>query len=227
MLGCSVKAPRSIWGLIPAQLPVHVRSGPGEPGLLALPGTPVGPEDCASDDRRWTRLSARPTGAGQGGSRHHNYTGQRGLSPLLAVGWNRRRADGRSASGPGQHRPGRYFLRETLAERRRSHGTTHRAGRQRLLHPRHRPSAAADVRFSIRDPPDPESADLIEAIPEVDWTPIPSGWSGAAVYAETAYSPSEQRCWNHKMRHKRPKGSQLATAISFITDREGDTRTGG
>ena len=64
-----------------------------------------------------------------------------GLSPAAGRGRRyRRRADGPAARGPGQHRSG---LRPLPARDggtgalRRGQGTTHGAGRQRLLYPRH------------------------------------------------------------------------------------------
>ena len=53
----------------------------------------------------------------------------------------RRRADGTAAEGPGQHRSGSRPFPAGDGEPSapcRSHRTTHHAGRQRFLHPRHR-----------------------------------------------------------------------------------------
>ena len=78
-------------------------------------------------------------GLAKEGAQRHNYAGQRGYHPLLAI-----------AAGTGdvlmaQLRKGRAnTARRQLPARdhqpsalRRSHRTTHRAGRQRLLHPRY------------------------------------------------------------------------------------------
>ena len=46
-----------------------------------------------------------------------------------------------------------------------------------------------DVRFSITVRQHQSLRNLIEAIPETDWTPIPYWMDGAAAVAETAYSP--------------------------------------
>ena len=76
------------------------------------------------------------------GARHHGYTGQRGYHPLLAVAAGTgevlmaRLRKGRANTGSGR-RPLPGGDGEPSAPRR-SHRTTHPAGRQRLLHPRHR-----------------------------------------------------------------------------------------
>ena len=46
-----------------------------------------------------------------------------------------------------------------------------------------------DVRFSITIRQRASLRDLIEAIPEEDWTPIPYWMDGAADVAETTYTP--------------------------------------
>ena len=48
-----------------------------------------------------------------------------------------------------------------------------------------------DVRFSITIRQRASLRNLIEAIPEADWTPIPYWMDGAADVAETAYTPFE------------------------------------
>ena len=75
------------------------------------------------------------------GARRHNYTGQRGYHPLLAIAAGTgdvlmaRLRKGRANTARGAA----HLLRETVGSGplRWSHRTTHRAGRQRLLHPRH------------------------------------------------------------------------------------------
>ena len=49
-----------------------------------------------------------------------------------------------------------------------------------------------DVRFSITVRQHASLRDLIEAIPEEDWTPIPYWMDGAADVAETTYTPFDQ-----------------------------------
>ena len=74
---------------------------------------------------------------------------------------------------------------------------------------------------------------LIEAIPESDWTPIPYWMEGAADVAEIEYTPFQSQTGAAPVRlivrRVRPTpGSQLALFASygyhsFITDRQGDT----
>ena len=86
-----------------------------------------------------------------------------------------------------------------------------------------------DVRYSITI----RQHNLIEAIPETDWTPIPYWMDGAADVAETTYVPFESKPDAAPVRFivrrvKPTPGSQLALFASYsyhgcITDREGDT----
>ena len=81
-------------------------------------------------------------GLAKEGARDHGYTGKRGYHPLLAVAAGTgdvlmaRLREGRANTARGAA----HFLRETVGRvrLRRGQGTTHGAGRQRLLHPRHR-----------------------------------------------------------------------------------------
>ena len=50
-----------------------------------------------------------------------------------------------------------------------------------------------DVRFSITVRQHASLRDLIEAIPEEDWTPIPYWMDGAADVAETTYTPFQTK----------------------------------
>ena len=89
------------------------------------------------------------------------------------------------------------------------------------------------VRFSITVRQSQSLRNLIEAIPEADWTPIPYWMDGAAAVAETTYTPfqSEPDTAPVRLIVRRVKptpGSQLALFATysyhgFITDRDGDT----
>ena len=89
------------------------------------------------------------------------------------------------------------------------------------------------VRFSITVRQHQSVRNIIEAIPEAEWTPIPYWMEGAADVAETAYTPfgSEPDAVPVRLIVRRVKptpGSQLALFATysyhaFITDREGDT----
>ena len=90
-----------------------------------------------------------------------------------------------------------------------------------------------DVRFSITVRQHKGLRNLIEAIPEADWTPIPYWMDGAADVAETAYTPfqSDPGAAPVRLIVRRVKptpGSQLALFAkysyhAFITDRDGET----
>ncbi len=90
-----------------------------------------------------------------------------------------------------------------------------------------------DVRFSITVRQHASLRNLIEAIPEADWTPVPYWTDGAADVAETSYTPfqSEPGAAPVRLIVRRVKptpGSQLALLATysyhaFITDRDGDT----
>ena len=89
------------------------------------------------------------------------------------------------------------------------------------------------VRFSITVRQHRSLRNLIEAIPEADWTPIPYWMEGVADVAETEYTPfkSEPDAVPVRLIVRRVKptpGSQLALFATYsyhacITDREGDT----
>ena len=95
------------------------------------------------------------------------------------------------------------------------------------------PQARAAIVTSITIRQRASLRNLIEAIPEADWTPIPYWMDGAADVAETAYTPfqSEPDAAPVRLIVRRVKptpGSQLALFASysyhgFITDRDGDT----
>ena len=90
-----------------------------------------------------------------------------------------------------------------------------------------------DVRYSITIRQHKSLRNIIEAIPEADWTSIPYWMDGAADVAETTYTPFQNdpdaAPVRLVVRRVRPSpGSQLALFASysyhaFITDRQGDT----
>ena len=177
-------------------------------------------------------------GLAKEGARHHGYTGKRGYHPLLAI------AAGtgdvlmsRLREGPGQHRPRR---RPTSCGRRwdgcatpgptddSRYGPT--AGSTLMAW---YPSAARwNVRFSITIRQHKSLHNLIEAIPEDAWTPIPYWMDGAADVAETTCTPFQAEADAAPVRLivrrvKPTPGSQLALFAKysyhgFITDRDGE-----
>ena len=90
-----------------------------------------------------------------------------------------------------------------------------------------------DVRFSITIRQHKSLHNLIEAIPEDAWTPIPYWMDGAADVAETTYTPFQAEADAAPVRLivrrvKPTPGSQLALFATysyhgFITDRDGET----
>ena len=177
-------------------------------------------------------------GLAKEGARDHGYTGQRGYHPLLAIAAGTgdvlmaRLRKGRANTARGAA----HFLRETV-------GRVRYAGARGQLTVRadsgfytHAIVAVCkmDVRFSITIRQHQGLRNLIEAIPETDWTPIPYWMDGAADVAETTYAPFQDEPDAAPVRLivrrvKPTSGSQLALFASysyhgFITDRDGDTR---
>ena len=172
------------------------------------------------------------------GARHHGYAGQRGYHPLLAIAAGTgdvlmaRLREGRANTARGAA----HFLRETV-------GRVHHAGAGGQLTMRadrgfYTYAVVAvcremDVRFSITVRQHASLRNLIEAIPEADWTPIPYWMDGAADVAETTYTPfqTEPDAAPARLMVRRVKpapNSQLALFAKYsyhgcITDRDGDT----
>ena len=177
-------------------------------------------------------------GLSKEGARHHGYTGQRGYHPLLAV-----------AAGTGEvlmarlresrantARGAAHFLRETVSRVRYAGAQgrlTVRADSGFYTHSVVSVCRKTDVRFSITVRLRHSLRNLIEAIPDPDWRPIPYWTEGAADVAESEYTPFQSQTGATPVRlivrRVRPTpGSQLALFASysyhaFITDREGDT----
>ena len=94
-------------------------------------------------------------------------------------------------------------------------------------------TALEEASFSITIRQRASLRDLIEAIPEEDWTPIPYWMDGAADVAETTYTPFQTKPDASPVRLivrrvKPTPGSQLALFArysyhAFITDRDGET----
>ena len=167
-------------------------------------------------------------GLAKEGARRHKYTGQRGYHPLLAI-----------AAGTGDAlmaRGAAHLLRETVGRVRYAGATGPLAVRADSGFYTHAIVAVCrktKVRFSITVRQHARLRNIIEAIPEEDWTPIPYWMDGAADVAETDYTPFESKPDAAPVRLivrrvKPMPGSQLAFFANygchaFITDREGDT----
>ena len=167
-------------------------------------------------DRVSRELLARAWAAGAG-------TGDRLMSRLR---------EGR----PNPARGAAHFLRETMGRVRYGGAggqLTVRPDRGFYTHAIVAVCRAMDVRFSITIRQHARLRNIIEAIPEGDWTPIPYWMDGAAAVAETTYTPfqSEPDAAPVRLIVRRVKptpGSQLALFASysyhgFITDRDGAT----
>ena len=172
------------------------------------------------------------------GARHHKYTGARGYHPLLAIAAGTgdvlmsRLREGRANTARGAA----HFLRETVGRVRyggASDQLTVRADSGFYAHALVAVCREMGVRFSITIRQHKGLRELIEAIPEQDWTPIPYWMDGAADVTETTYTPfqSEPDAAPVRLIVRRVKptpGSQLALFATysyhgFITDRDGET----
>ena len=129
-----------------------------------------------------------------------------------------------------------HFLRETVGRVRYAEAQgqlTVRADSGFYTHSVVSVCRKMDVRFSITIRQHKSLRNLIEAIPEADWTPIPYWMDGAADVAETTYAPFQTKPDTAPVRLivrrvKPTPGSQLALFASysyhgFITDRDGET----
>ena len=129
-----------------------------------------------------------------------------------------------------------HFLRETVSRVRyggASGQLTMRADSGFYTHAVVSACRETNVRFSITIRQHKSLRNLIEAIPEDAWTPIPYWMDGAADVAETTYTPFQSGPDAAPVRLivrrvKPTPGSQLALFASysyhgFITDREGET----
>ena len=177
-------------------------------------------------------------GLAKEGARHHGYTGKRGYHPLLAIAAGTgevlmsRLREGRANTARGAA----HFLRETVGRVRYGGARgqlTVRADSGFYAHTVVAACREMDVRFSITIRQRASLRDLIEAIPDADWTPVPYWMDGAADVAETTYTPfrTEPGAAPVRLIVRRVKpapGSQLALFATysyhgFITDRDGET----
>ncbi len=117
-------------------------------------------------------------GLAKEGARHHGYTGARGYHPLLAIAAGTgdvlmsRLREGRANTARG----GAHFLRETVGRVRHAGARgqlTVRADSGFYAHAIVAVCRKMDVRYSIAIRQHKSLRNLIEAIPETDWTPIP------------------------------------------------------
>ena len=237
VLGCVIKAPSTLGTFLRSFQWGHVRQLDRVSRELLAQAWAAGP----GDDPLTIDLDSticETFGLAKEGAQRHNYTGQRGYHPLLAVAAGTgdvlmcRLRQGRANTARGAA----HFLRETVGRVRCAGDRgqlTVRADPGFYAHALVKVCREMDVRYSITVRQHQSLHNLIEAIPEEDWTPIPYWMDGAADVAETTYTPfqSEPDAVPVRLIVRRVKptpGSQLALFTNysyhaFITDREGDT----
>ena len=239
VLGCVVKAPSTLGTFLRSFRWGHARQldRVSREALARAWAAGAGP----GDDPLTIDLDStvcETYGLGKEGARHHGYTGQRGYHPLLAVAEGTgevlmcRLRKGRANTARGAAN----FLRETVSRVRYAGATgplTMRADSGFYTHDMVAACRDQKVRYSITIRQHPQLRNLIEAIPEDDWTPISYWMEGGADVAETSYTPfaSKRDAVPVRLIVRRVKptpDSQLALFANysyhaFITDREGDT----
>ena len=202
VLGCAVKAPSTLGAFLRSFRWGHVRQlDRVSRQLLARAWKAgAGPVDAPLTIGLDSTI-CETYGLAKEGLRHHGYTGARGYHLLLATAASTgdvlmsRLREGRANSARGAA----HFLRETVGRGRYGGGTgqlTLRADSGFYTHDVVSVCRKMDVRFSIIIRQHVRLRELIEAIPEEGWTPIPYWIDGAADVAETTYRPSQtpRRC---------------------------------
>ena len=239
VLGCVIKAPSTLGTFLRSFRWGHVRQldRVSRELLAGAWAAGAGP----GDDPLTIDLDSticETYGLAKEGAHDHGYTGQRGYHPLLAVAAGTgdvlmaRLREGRANTARGAG----HFLRETVGRVRHAGATgqlTMPADSGFYTHAIVAACRKMKVRFSITARQHPRLRNLIEAIPEAEWTPIPYWMEGAADVAETDYTPFESKPDAATVRLivrrvKPTPGSQLALFTNysyhgFITDREGET----
>ena len=238
-LGCAVKAPSTLGTFLRSFRWGHVRQldRVSRELLVRAWAAGAGP-GCGPLTIDLDSTVCETYGLAKEGAQWHNYAGQRGYHPMLAIAAGTgdvlmaRLRKGRANTARGAA----HFLRETVRRVRYAGATgplTMRADSGFYTHAIVAVCRLAKVRFSITARQRPRLRNIIEAIPEADWPPIPYWMEGAADVAETEYTlfKSEPDATAVRLIIRRVKptpGSQLALFATysyhaFITDREGDT----
>ena len=181
-LGCVVKAPSTLGAFLRSFRWGHVRQlDRVSRELLARAwAAGAGPGDAPFTIDLDSTI-CETYGLAKEGARHHGYTGARGYHPLLA-----RLREGHANTAQGAA----HFLRETVGRVRyggASGQLTARADSGFYTHAVVAVCRKLGVRFSITIRQHQSLHNLIEAIPEAAWTPIPYWMDGAAAVAETTY----------------------------------------
>ena len=193
VLGCAVKAPSTLGTFLRSFRWGHVRQlDRVSRELLARAwATDAGPGDGPLTIDLDSTV-CETFGLCKEGAQRHSYTGQRGYHPILAVAAGTgdvlmaRLRQGRANTARGAA----HFLRETVGRVRYGGAggqLTVRADSGFYAHALVAVCRAMDVRFSITIRQHKSLRNIIEAIPETDWTPIPYWMDGAAAVAEATY----------------------------------------
>ena len=193
VLGCVVKAPSTLGTFLRSFRWGHVRQlDRVSRQLLARAwAAGAGPGDAPLTIDLDSTI-CETYGLAKEGARHHGYTGKRGYHPLLAIAAGTgdvlmsRLRQGRANTARGAA----HFLRETVGLVRyggASGQLTVRADSGFYTYALVAVCREMGVRFSITIRQHKGLRELIEAIPEQDWTPIPYWMDGAADVAETTY----------------------------------------
>ena len=195
VLGCVIKAPSTLGTFLRSFRWGHVRQldRVSRELLAGVWSARAGPGDAPLTIDLDSTI-CETYGLAKEGARDHGYTGQRGYHPLLAIAAGTgdvlmaRLRKGRANTARGAA----HFLRETV-ERVRYAGAqgqlTVRADSGFYVHALVAVCRQMDVRYSITVRQHARLRNIIEAIPETDWTPIPYWMDGAADVAETTYVP--------------------------------------
>ena len=239
VLGCAVKAPSTLGTFLRSFQWGHARQldRVSREALARAWGAGAGP----GDEPLTIDLDSavcETYGLCKEGAQRHNYAGQRGYHPLFAVAAGTgdvlmaRLRKGRANTARGAA----HFLRETISRARYAGAKgqlTMRADSGFYTHDIVAACRDKKVRYSITVRQQPSLRNVIEAISEAEWTPIPYWMEGAADVAETTYTPFQHEPDAVPVRLivrrvKPTPGSQLALIANysyhaFITDREGDT----
>ncbi len=247
VLGCVVKAPSTLGTFLRSFRWGHARQLDRVSRELLARAWAAGAGPRSSNNHGPLTIDLDSTicetyGPAKEGARHHGYTGQRGYHPLLARAWTTgagtgdvlmaRLREGRANTVRGAA----HFRRETVGRVRYAGASgplTVRADRGCYTHAMVGVCRDMDVRYSITIRQHQSLRNLIEAIPEADWTPIPYWMDGAADVAETTHTPfqGEPDAAPVRLIVRRVKptpNSQLALLADYsyhgcITDRDGDT----
>ena len=205
VLGCVIKAPSTLGTFLRSFRWGHVRQldRVSRELLAGAWAAGAGPGDAPFTIDLDSTI-CETYGLAKEGARDHGYTGQRGYHPLLAVAAGTgdvlmaRLRKGRANTARGAA----HFLRETVGRVRYAGASgqlTVRADSGFYTHDVVAVCRKTKVRFSITVRLHQSLRNIIEAIPEADWTPSPAGWKAPPTWRRPAtppfrVSPTPRRC---------------------------------